>query len=88
MAIVQIGQTSFSAGHAFTKGIKKRKFIMDSDADAANLPTCDPGSTAFSADGTATYVVNASGAWVKTTRASGTVTISNDDLGNVTIDTN
>lgn len=69
MAFVQIGQTNFSACLAFTKGIKKRQFILDSDADAASLPACDPGSTAATADGVHTYVVNASGAWVKTTKA-------------------
>lgn len=88
MAIVQIGQAYFSAGHAFTKGIKKRKFLMDSDADVESLPQSDPGSIAITADGSATYVVNASGVWTKTAKTSGGVTITDDGDGHAVIETN
>lgn len=43
-----------------------KRFIMDSEADVAKLPACCPGSTAVSAEGGMVYMVNASGAWVKT----------------------
>ena len=39
-------------------------FVVDSDADFANLPKCDPGSTAVSPSGKV-YRVNASGKWVE-----------------------
>lgn len=41
-----------------------KEFIVDSDADFANLPQAAPGSTALSPSGTV-MVVNASGNWVK-----------------------
>ena len=44
----------------------KKKFIMDTEADAADLPKCYTGSTAISAEGGVVYMVNASGKWVKT----------------------
>lgn len=40
------------------------EFIVDSDADFANLPKACPGSTALSPSGTV-MIVNASGDWVK-----------------------
>lgn len=40
-----------------------KEFIVDSDADFANLPEAAPGSTALSPSG-AIMVVNASGQWV------------------------
>lgn len=39
------------------------EYIVDSDADFANLPEAAPGSTALSPSG-AIMVVNASGQWV------------------------
>ena len=40
------------------------EFIMDSDADAENLPKCCTGSIAMVADkGVPSYMVNASGEW-------------------------
>lgn len=41
----------------------KRKYIVDTVADIANLPKCCTGSIALVADGGAVYVVNASGEW-------------------------
>lgn len=42
----------------------RQSFIVDTDADIANLPKCCPGSTALVADkGGAIYMVNASGEW-------------------------
>lgn len=89
MAIVQIGQEHFSAGHVFTKGIKKQKFIMDSDTDAEDLPKCDPGSTAATADGVHAYVVNASGEWIKSTKAvvSDGIVIIDNGTGHPVINT-
>ena len=43
-----------------------KRFIMDSEADVPNLPTCCPGSTAVCAEGGTVYMVNASGKWTKT----------------------
>lgn len=42
---------------------ERRKYILDSEADVADLPAAPPGSTAVVAGGP-TYIVNASGAWV------------------------
>lgn len=43
-----------------------REFILDSEADVADLPAAFPGSTAIVADETAAiYMVNASGEWKK-----------------------
>lgn len=63
MAITKIGQAYFAADRAFTKGLKKQKFVCDTEADVANLPKCDPGSCAIVADGGPVYMVNASGNW-------------------------
>ncbi|MBQ1232117.1 MAG: hypothetical protein IIX86_01155 [Clostridia bacterium] len=41
-----------------------KEFIVDSDADFANLPKAAPGSTALSPSGKV-MIVNASGEWVK-----------------------
>lgn len=49
----------------FALGASVKKFIMDSDADVASLPECNPGSMAIVAEGGKAYVVNASGAWVE-----------------------
>ena len=46
-------------------GTSKTKFIMDSEADAASLPECRPGSYALAVDGGIVYMVNASGVWKK-----------------------
>ena len=40
-----------------------KKYIVDSEADIANLPKCATGSFALVANGGAVYVVNASGEW-------------------------
>lgn len=65
---------------------ERRKYIMDSEADVADLPAAPPGSTAVVAGGP-TYIVNASGAWVEhgTSSASSTWSISDDGEGNVEI---
>ncbi len=44
-------------------GTTKKKYIMDSAEDVANLPKCCPGSVALSVDGGTVYMVNASGEW-------------------------
>ena len=42
-----------------------REFIMDTDADAANLPKdAAPGSTALACNTATPYIMNASGRWV------------------------
>jgi hypothetical protein len=41
------------------------RFIIDGDSDVASLPKCSTGSTAISANGGKTYMVNASGKWVE-----------------------
>lgn len=41
-----------------------QEFVCDTDADFADLPKCDPGSAAVSAETGNVYVVNASGDWV------------------------
>ena len=41
------------------------KFVMDAEADFANLPKAAPGSYAVVADGSKQYMVNASGQWVE-----------------------
>lgn len=38
-------------------------YILDTDADAENLPSARPGSTAFSVDSGNLFMVNASGQW-------------------------
>lgn len=50
----------------------KKRFIADSEADISALPKCCTGSTAIVAEGGVVYMVNASGAWVK----SGVATFS------------
>lgn len=45
---------------------RRYDYIMDTDADAANLPkTCAAGSTALSCASGRVFIVNASGAWVE-----------------------
>lgn len=59
MAIKQIGEYWVSE-----TGLFRREFVMDSDADVANLPECGPGSVAIvAANGGGVYMVNASGEW-------------------------
>ena len=48
----------------------KKKFIMDSEADAVNLPKCCPGSYAIAVNDGAVYMVNASGEWAKMSSAT------------------
>ena len=43
----------------------RRKFIMDSESDVQNLPTCCASSVAIVAEGGKVYMVNASGNWVE-----------------------
>lgn len=44
----------------------RRSFVLDSTEDVANLPECCAGSTAVVAgNGSAVYMVNASGVWTK-----------------------
>ena len=50
----------------------KRKFILDTEADLADLPESSPGSLAVVAEGGKAFIVNASGAWVE----HGTVALS------------
>lgn len=68
MAIKQTG-TNWNPAFVATK----RKFIMDSEADVANLPKCCTGSMAISVDGGVIYMVNASGSWVRMGNATFTV---------------
>ncbi len=42
----------------------KSDFIVDTDADIANLPVCCTGSSALVVETGAVYMVNASGVWV------------------------
>ena len=42
-----------------------KKFMLDTDDDAKELPKCCPGSEALAPLSGNLYVVNASGAWVK-----------------------
>lgn len=39
------------------------EFVLDSDADVADLPECCPGSTALVRKGGKIYMVDASGEW-------------------------
>lgn len=39
------------------------EFVLDSDADVANLPECKAGSMAIVANGGKIFMVNASGEW-------------------------
>lgn len=48
--------------HALKAPVKK--FIMDTEADVADLPKCAPSSVAIVAEGGKAYNVNASGEWV------------------------
>lgn len=42
----------------------RREFILDSEADVADLPAAYPGSIAMVVDGSSkVYMVNASGEW-------------------------
>ena len=44
----------------------RRSFVLDSTEDVSDLPVCCAGSTAMVAgNGSAVYMVNASGAWVE-----------------------
>lgn len=46
------------------QGCAINSYIVDSESDIANLPTCATGSTAMVADKTGgIYMVNASGEW-------------------------
>ncbi len=40
-----------------------REYICDTEADAANLPSCGTGSSALVVEGGKVYMVNASGKW-------------------------
>ena len=71
MAIKQVGHTT--AGQSFTKGVTKRKFVVDTEADIAGLPESAPGSCAIVAAGGTVYMVNASGAWTKLGSSSDSV---------------
>lgn len=42
----------------------RKEFMMDTDADMANLPKCCVGSTAIAVSSGEVYMVNASGDWV------------------------
>lgn len=42
-----------------------KEFILDTEADVAELPECCPGSTALVCSTGNVYIVNASGQWVK-----------------------
>lgn len=53
-------------------GTTKKKFILDTEADVANLPKCCPGSHALVVDGGIIYMVNASGEWTKMCTATAT----------------
>lgn len=41
------------------------EYILDTEADVANLPACCPGSTAVVVASGTVYMVNASGVWTK-----------------------
>lgn len=43
----------------------RRKFVIDTDADVATLPSCAAGSAALSVESGSVFVVNASGEWKK-----------------------
>lgn len=45
-------------------GDYKRDFIVDTEADVANLPECSTGSSALVIESGAVYIVNTSGNWV------------------------
>ena len=51
-------------------GAVTKKFIMDSEADVADLPKCAPSSVAIAAEGGAVYAANTAGRWVKHGTAS------------------
>lgn len=51
-------------------GAIRKKYIMDSEADVADLPKCATGSIAIVAEGGKAYMVNASGEWVASGTAS------------------
>lgn len=60
----------------FYKAVNKKclyfgQFVLDTEADAANLPESAPGSYAVVADGSKRYMVNASGVWVECSGSSG-----------------
>lgn len=42
-----------------------RKFLVDTESDVADLPTCCPGSSAIVAEGGKQYIVNTCGVWVE-----------------------
>ena len=42
-----------------------KEFILDTEADVAELPKCCPGSCALVCSTANVYIVNASGVWVK-----------------------
>lgn len=54
-----------SVKHCVPADVFVKRFVVDSEADIANLPQCDPGSTAVVAEGGKNYMVNASGVWVE-----------------------
>ena len=41
----------------------RRDYIVDTEADVANLPQCCTGSSALVVESGAVYMVNASGVW-------------------------
>ena len=43
----------------------RRDFVMDTDADIADLPSCGAGSTAISVASGKVFMKNASGAWAE-----------------------
>lgn len=58
---------------------KMHDYILDTDADAANLPaTCAAGSTALSCASGKVFIVNASGAWVELGGAAAAATMELD----------
>ena len=43
----------------------RKEFIVDTEAEVADLPKCDPGSSALVTETGSVYIVNASGEWAK-----------------------
>lgn len=49
----------------YALGRNVKKFILDTEADVADLPPCQPSSLAVVAKGGKSFMVNASGEWVE-----------------------
>lgn len=63
MAIKLIGAKKLPYETGADENLVAKEFLCDTDADFANLPACDPGSSAVSVESGTVMVCNTEGVW-------------------------